>query len=315
MSGNPGQFKDFNKTANDLLTKVFPKATGANTWGLEFELKPTAYFTGSAKVTNTGGVSTGELGSEVRFSDFGVTFKGLFKTDKPTLEASWKVSDKIPVDGLSAKLHLDATDSTQTAGVSVGYEHKYLTFNGRVYLPVSTAVLDFVKQDALNRGQDTRVDVDFLATHPDHNVFIGGAAKVSFTSGERRLDEANVSVGVREGKFSPSINFSQKLNKDKETSRDVSVILAAKPSDTQYVGQIDYSLEKKTAVATLGLSYPLADGATVKAKVNTAQEVGVGYTNQISSSTQLQFGTLFKLNSEARVSVDSAFTFNLRFTQ
>ncbi len=65
---------------------------------------------------NAGGVSTGEVGADVNFSDFGVAFKGLFKTDKPTLEASWKVSDKIPVDGLSAKVHFDATDKSQTAG-------------------------------------------------------------------------------------------------------------------------------------------------------------------------------------------------------
>merc|ERR1739848_773858 len=141
MSGNPGQFRDFNKSANDLLTKVFPKKTGQNTWGIELELNPTKGNKFGAKIVNAGGVSTGEVSTEFALTDFGVKSKILFKTDKPTLEASWQVSDKIPVDGLSAKLHFDASSSSQTAVVSFAYEHKFVTLNARAYIPVSVRIL------------------------------------------------------------------------------------------------------------------------------------------------------------------------------
>ncbi len=84
-TGNPGQYKDFNKTAADLLQKVFPKKTGANTWGLELELHPTRQTAFGGKVTSVGGVSTGEVFGEFVLPDFGITNKILFRTDKVTL--------------------------------------------------------------------------------------------------------------------------------------------------------------------------------------------------------------------------------------
>jgi len=314
MSGNPGQYKDFNKTANDLLTKVFPKKTGLNTWGVELELRPTRYQTVTAKIVNAGGASTGELSSETAFTDFGVTFKGLFRTDRPTLEASWKVSEKIPVDGLSAKLHFDATDKSQTAGVSIAYEHLWATFNSRLYVPVTTAFLDFAKDIA---RQDSRLEFDLVFRHPDHPFVLGGSTKLSFpATGERRVDEAAVSLGYREGKlFAPSVNYTQAAVEGKEDTRSISVIVASQPADTQYVAQVDYELGSKKTVATVGLSYPLNDGAVLKAKLNTARLAGIGYSNQISSSTKLDFGTLFQVNTDKAVAIDAAFNFNVKFTQ
>jgi len=314
MSGNPGQFKDFNKTANELLTKVFPKKTGQNTWGFELDLKPTRYQSLTAKVVNVGGVSTGEISEEIRFADFGVTFKGLFRTDKPTLEASWKVSDKIPVDGLSAKLHFDASDKSQTTGLSLAYEHQWATFNTRVYVPVSTPILDFAKDIA---NQDTRLDVDTVLRHPDYKFVLGAAAKVSFPqAGERRVDEANVSLGYREGKlFVPSVTYSQKAVDGKEDERAVALLVSSAPSDTEYVAQVDYDMGSKKSVATIGMSYPLSDGAVIKAKLNSSKQAGVGYSNQISSSTKMDFGTLFHVNTEKNVAIDASFAFNLKFTQ
>jgi hypothetical protein len=155
-AGNPGQYKDFNKTAADLLNKVFPKKTGANTWGVEIELRPTANNTFGGKITSVGGVSTGEVSTEFALREFGLTNKILFRTDRPTLEASWKVANKIPVDGLSATVHFDATDKSQTAGVSLAYEHRYATLNARVAVPISVQLLDFAKEIS---GQDTTAEV------------------------------------------------------------------------------------------------------------------------------------------------------------
>jgi len=315
MRGNPGQFKDFNKAAADLLTKVFPKKTGANTWGIELELKPTKYQTFTSKITNTAGVSVGEASSEVNFSDFGITFKGLFRTDKPTLEASWKVSDKIPVDGLSAKVHFDATSSSQTAGLSVAYEHKWLTLNSRVYVPVSAQLLDFAREIG---PQDTLIDVDLVLRHPDYKFVLGGSTKASFpTQGERRLDESVVSLGYRDGKlFAPSITYAQRAAAaDRKETRTVSAVVVSQPAETQYVAQVDYELGSKKTVATVGFSYPLNDGAILKAKLNSDKEAGLGYTKQVSASTKLDFGTLFRINADKAVSVDAAFAFNLKFTQ
>jgi hypothetical protein len=313
MSGKPGQFKDFNKTAQDLLTKVFPKKTGANSWGLELELKPTKYQTFGSKLTNVGGVSTGEVSTEVNLSDFGVTSRFVFRTDKPTLEASWKVSDKIPVDGLSAKVHFDASSNSQTAGVSVAYEHQYLTANARVAVPVTVQILDFARD--LN-NQDTNVDLDLVLAHPDYKFVLGGSTKVSFpVTGERRLDESVVSLGYRDGKlFAPSISYTQKSG-DKEDSRAVSAVFVSQPADTQYVAQLDYQLGSKKTVATLGFAYPLNDGAILKAKFNSQKEIGIGYSKQISASTKLDFGSLFQISSDKSTSIDSAFSLNLRFTQ
>ena len=45
------------------------------------------------------------------------------------------------------------------------------------------------------------------------------------------------------------------------------------------------------------------------------QVVGLGYSKQISSSTKLDFGTLFQLNSDKNISIDAGFSLNLKFTQ
>lgn len=308
MSGNPGQFKDFNKTANDLLTKVFPAKLGeGNTYGVELELRPTKYELFTTKVTSTGTKgAVGEVGSEINLSDFGITFKSLFRTDKPTLETSWRISDKIPVDGLSAKLHFDATDKTQTAGVSVAYEHKWLTLNGRVQIPVTVQIVDFAKDLA---GQDTKLDLDFVLKHPDYKFVLGGQGKVSLPQqGDRRLDEATLSLGFREGKLvAPSLVYTQKLEKGSD-KRNLAVVVVSQPADTTYAVAAAYELGTKATAVTAGLSYPLNDGAVVKAKVNTAREVGLAYSKQLSASTKLDFGTLLALQStNDRPSVDAAF--------
>ena len=311
MPGYPGQFKDFNKSANDLLFRVFPKKTGQNVWGIELELMPTKNNKFGAKITNAGGVAVGEVSTEFALSDFGVKSKILFRTDKPTLEASWQVSDKIPVDGLSAKLHFDASSDAQTAGVSVAYAHKFLTFNARAYIPVSAQILDFATNVA---NQDTKFDLDTVFAHSDYKFVIGGSAKVSLpANGDRQLDEAVVSVGYRDGRlFAPSISFSQRGEK---ADRAVSAVFTSQPGDTQYVGQVDYELGSKKTIVTGGLSYPLIDGAIIKAKLNSEKIIGLGYSKQISASTKLDFGTLFQLNNEKNVSIDAGFQFNLKFTQ
>jgi len=312
MSVNPGQFKDFNKSANDLLDKVFPKKAGQNVWGIEVALVPNRHNKFGSKITSVGGVSQGEVSAEFALADFGVTSKVLFKTDKPTLELSWGVSDKIPVDGLSAKLHFDATNNSQTAGLSLAYVHKFLTFNSRVYIPVSAQVLDFTN-DLSN--QNTKLDVDAAFAHSDYKFVIGGSAKVSLPSnGDRQLDEAVVSVGYRDGKlFAPTLSYKQAGPK---ADRSVTGVFTSQPGDTQYVGQVDYALGSKKTTVTVGLSYPLDDGAIVKAKLNSDKVVGLGYSKQISASTKLDFGTLFQLNEgQDQKVVNAGFNFNLRFTQ
>jgi hypothetical protein len=41
----------------------------------------------------------------------------------------------------------------------------------------------------------------------------------------------------------------------------------------RYVAQVDYELGSKKTVATVGLSYPLNDGAVLKAKLNSGKLV------------------------------------------
>jgi len=314
MSGNPGQYKDFNKTAADLLNKVFPKKTGANTWGVEVELKPTANNTFGGKITSVGGVSTGEVSTEFALREFGLTNKILFRTDKPTLEASWKVANKIPVDGLSATVHFDATDKSQTAGVSLAYEHRYATLNARVAVPISVQLLDFAKEIS---GQDTTAEVDLVVAQPDYHFVAGGLAKVSIPqAGERRLDESQVSLGYRQGKaFGASVSYTQKNDPKAAEARSVSAVFASQPADTLYVAQVDYAIGSKQTVATIGFSYRLDDAAVVKAKVNSQKQVGLSYSKQITAASKVDFGSLFQINTDKAVSVDAAFSAVVRFTQ
>lgn len=75
-------------------------------------------------------------------------------------------------------MHFDATDKSQTAGVSVAYEHKYATFNARVYVPISVQLLDFAKDIA---NQDTRADLDLVFKHPDYKFVAGAQTKVELS--------------------------------------------------------------------------------------------------------------------------------------
>jgi hypothetical protein len=315
---NPGQFKDFNKTANDLLTKVFPKKGGVNSWGVELELKPTKYQTLNTKINTEGGKSTGEISAEVNVTDFGLTFKGLLNTDKPKLELSAKVSDRIPVDGLSAKLHLDSSKDAQTGGVSVAFEDQYVNLNARIFIPISTNIFDFAK-DVTNK--DTRLEADVVLAHPDYKFVLGGSEKIVFPkNGERKFEETVVTVGYRDGKlFTPSLTYAQGIKKDAEgkeiDTKAVSVVLASQPADTQYVAKLDYDVLSKKVTVSAGLSYPLDDGATVKAKLNTDKEIGLAYSRALSSSSKLDFGSLFQVNTDEKINVNSTFNFNLKFTQ
>ncbi len=232
---------------------------------------------------------------------------------QPTLEASWKVSDKIPIEGLSAKVHFDATDKSQTAGVSLAYEHKYATANARVAVPISVQLLDFSKEIG---GQDTTAEVDVVVAHPDYKFVAGGSTKVSFPqAGERRVDESQVSLGYRDGKlFGTSIAYTQKADA-KADLRSVSAMFVSQPAETLYAAQVDYAIGSKQTVATLGLSYPLNDGAIVKAKINSQKQVGVAYSKNIGAGSKLDFGTLFQINTDKAVAVDAAFSINVRFTQ
>jgi len=314
---NPGQFKDFNKTASDLLTKVFPKA-GVNSWGVELELKPTKYQTLNTKINTEGTKTTGEISAEVNVTDFGLTFKGLLNTDKPKVEFSAKVSDRIPVDGLSAKLHLDSNKDAQTGGVSVAFEDQYVNLNARIFIPISANIFDFAK-DVSNK--DTRFEADVVLTHPDYKFVVGAAEKVVFPKGgERRFEETVVTVGYRDGKlFNPSVTYTLVSKKDEQgkenDTKSVSAVLASQPADTQYVAKLDYDVLSKKVTVTAGLSYPLDDGATVKAKLNTDKEIGLAYSRALSSSSKLDFGSLFQVNTNEKISVNSSFNFSLKFTQ
>lgn len=316
MSGNPGQFSDLSKASNDLLTKIFPKSTGkGNSWGLAFEVKPTSYFTGGAKITNAGGSSTGEVNHEIDFADFGVNFKSAFKTDKPSLDLTWKVSEKLPIDGVSAKLHFNASSTSQLAGFSVAVAQEFFTLNGRVHIPVSTKFIDFVDASEI-ADQDTKLDLDFVAAHPDHKVSVGGLLKFAFPSdADRSVEQAKVTLGWKDTSFEGVLSYNQSKGSDGEDKKDISSSLFSKPADTKYVAQVDYSLDDQSTVGSFGFEYALNDGAIVKTKLDTNKNIGLAYSNQISSSTKVDFGALIAVNTTEKTSVESAFSFNLKFTQ
>ncbi len=43
--------------------------------------------------------------------------------------------------------------------------------------------------------------------------------------------------------------------------------------------------------------------------------MGLAYSKQITAASKLDFGSLFQINTEKAVSVDAAFSANVRFTQ
>jgi hypothetical protein len=316
---NPGKYSDFNKVPNDLLGKIFPKKAGENTWGVELDMKPTKYQSFNSKIISVGGKSSAEVTSDTNVTDFGLAFKTTYKTAKPSLDFSVKVSDRIPIDGLSGKVHFDASNTHQSWGLSAAYEHKYVTANGRVFLPVQTQIMDFAKD--LEKNKDKRFEGDILLTHPDYKFVAGGSSKVRFPeNGGRKTDEYAVSVGYRDGKlFNPSVTFKQVNGKDKDgkdsVTKTVTGVISSKPADAQYVAQVDYTIGTKKTSATLGCSYPLDDGATIKAKLNSNKEAGIAYSKALSSSSKLDFGTLFVLNTDDKVKVESSFNMNVKFTQ
>lgn len=318
---NPGQYKDFNKQAGDLLSKIFPKKTGSNTWGFEYELKPTNFIKTTAKLSNNGGNTGGEVSNEVTFDDFGFTLKDTFKTSDPSLDVEVKIDKELPVDGLSAKLYLNAQGgdkSSQTGGVSVGYVREQLTFNTRVYLPITKSFLNFVQEDKLAE-QDTRVDVDFVARHPDYKVFVGGQTKLSFATSkpgaERNIDSAQIKLGYRDGDINGHVGYTT-TSKDGKDEQIACFQVYTKPGETAYVADVDYNLTKKEASLQVGAEYPLNDGAVLKVKAGTDRNIGVAYKNKFSKGTELQFGSLFNVdNSGDSTQLTSAFNFNLKFTQ
>eukprot|EP00173_Palmaria_palmata_P004992 Plantae.Rhodophyta-Palmaria_palmata.ctg7972.p1 GENE.Plantae.Rhodophyta-Palmaria_palmata.ctg7972~~Plantae.Rhodophyta-Palmaria_palmata.ctg7972.p1 ORF type:complete len:320 (-),score=47.81 Plantae.Rhodophyta-Palmaria_palmata.ctg7972:35-994(-) len=316
----PPQFRDINKAANDLLTKVYPKTIGENSWGFEYELRPSSYVRSLAKIVNKGGVAAGTVESDIAFDDFGFTLNTKFGTVNPNLDLAVKLQNQ-HIEGATAKLHFNAqggVKSSQTAGASVQYKHEGLVFNARVYAPVSKSLLNFVDEGALS-DQDTKLDVNFVASHPDYRFFLGGATNISFATSkpgaERNIDNAQVSLGYRDGDLKSALSYKLS-NKDGKESRTAGFSVYTRPGETAYVADVDYDLEDKKAVLTVGAQYPLSDGAQVKAKLDTNKNIGLAYINGFSRGTELQFGTLLSVDTSGDdIAIGSSFNFNLKFRQ
>merc|ERR1712232_1523014 len=111
-------------------------------------------------------------------------------------------------------------------------------------------------------------------------------------------DEAKVSLGWRDGGLNTSLNYAQKSSDGKD-SRSVACTLYAKPSESAYVANVDYDLDNKSTVGTVGFDYALNDGAVLKYKLDTNKNVGIAYSNKISNFTNLDFGALLAINTDS----------------
>ncbi|XP_045212982.2 voltage-dependent anion-selective channel protein 2-like [Mercenaria mercenaria] len=261
----PPTYADLGKAARDLFSKGYNYGTNK----LEVKTKTDAgvKFTTKGSHNSETGKMTGELQTEYKCSDYGLTFKETWNTDN-TLSTEITIEDQL-AKGL--KLAFDTSFAPQTGKkngkVKTGYKQDYINVN---------------------------CDVDFDFSGPTingaavlgYNGFLGGY-QMAFDTSKSKLIKSNFAMGYEAGDFTLHTNVNdatefggsvhQKVNKD----MDVGVSL---------------SWTSGSNVTRFGLAskYTIDKDASINAKVNNSGQVGLGYSQNLRDGVKLTLSSLIE---------------------
>ncbi|KAF9433636.1 Mitochondrial porin [Entomortierella beljakovae] len=266
----PAPFSDFGKSANDLLGKDFPVGQ------TKFELKTVApngvTFNVLGNKDNKSGHINGEL--KTKYVDYK---NGLTVTE--TWTTGNLLTTQIELENKVAKgLKLDVTGgflpSEGKKSAKVGVHYKQLGFNTRANIDLSKGLTftgdAVVSRDGFLLGSDFSYDVS-------GSYITRFAAAAGYTAPEYSVTlHANNSFKV----FSAS--YYHRINADLEAG-----------AKAVWDSKVPADKVKAPVALEVGAKLYLDRDAFVKAKVNNAGVVGLGYTQALRKGVKVSVGGLF----------------------
>lgn len=259
----PPTYGDLGKAARDLFSKKFNY--GAQKIEVKTKSSNGVKFTSKGNNNTDTGRMSGDLTSEYKCSDHGLTLKESWTTDN-VLSTEVTIEDQL-AQGL--KLAFDTSFAPQTGKksgkVKTGYKNDYVNVN---------------------------CDVDFDFSGPTvngaavlgYNGFLGGY-QMAFDTSKSKLTKSNFSAGYAAGDFTLNTYANDAAEFGGSISQNVNDNL-----DTAV--QLSWTTGSNAVRFGLAGKYVLDKSASVSAKVNNNGQVGLAYSQDVRDGVTLTLSAL-----------------------
>lgn len=259
----PPSYSDLGKSAKDLFSKGFNY--GFQKLDVKTKTENGVKFTTKLSNNSDTGRANGELSTEYKYSDYGLSLKEKWTTDNE-LTSEVTIEDKL------------------AEGLKFTFETSFRPTTGKKNGKVKSAY----KNDYVNMN----CDVDFDFSGPTiHGAAVAGykgylaGYQMSFDTSKSKLAKSNFALGYTAGDFTlhttviDAAEFAgsvhQKVNKEVETGVNLSWTPGSNACKFDIGGK--YNLDKETSVS---------------AKVNNNGQLGFGYSQNIRDGVKLTLSSL-----------------------
>ncbi|CAD7079173.1 unnamed protein product [Hermetia illucens] len=259
----PPSYSDLGKQSRD----IFSKGYHFGLWKLDCKTKTQSgiEFSTSGHSNQDTGKVFGNLETKYKVKDYGLTFTEKWNTDN-TLYTEIAVQDQM-VEGL--KLAFEGTFAPQSG-------HK----NGKLKVAFANE----------NVKVDSDVNVDLAGPLINASAVFGyqgwlAGYQTAFDTQKSKITTNNFALGYTTGEFvlHTSVNDGQEFNGS----------IYQKCSDKLDCGvQLAWTAGSNATKFGLGAKYNLDKDACVRAKVNNASQVGLGYQQKLRDGVTLTLSTL-----------------------
>ncbi|XP_076451765.1 non-selective voltage-gated ion channel VDAC2-like [Babylonia areolata] len=261
----PPSYSDLGKAARDIFSKGYNygffklKAKTKTDSGVEFT-------TSGSSNSDTGKVS-GNLETEYKWSEYGLTFSEKWSTEN-VLDTEITIEDQL-TEGL--KITFDTSFAPQTGKksgkIKTGYKQDY--FNGNV-------------------------DVDFDFAGPTvnaaavlgYNGWLAGY-QMAFDTANSKLAKSNFAVGFTTEDFTlhTCVNDGQEFGG--------SIYQRCSP-ELETAVNLSWTSGTNATLFALGAKYTLDENSNVSCKVNNSSQIGLGYSQKLRDGVKLTLSALIE---------------------
>lgn len=261
----PPTYADLGKAARDLFSKGFNY--GFNKVEVITKTESGVKFTTKGNHNTDTGKLSGELNTEYKYNEYGLTFKETWNTDN-TLSTEITIEDQL-AKGL--KLAFDTSFAPQTGKksgkVKTGYKNDYVNLN---------------------------CDVDFDFSGPTingagvlgYNGFLGGY-QMAFDTSKSKLIKSNFAMGYEAGDFTLHTNVNDAAEFGGSVHQKVK-------DDLEMGVNLSWTSGSNVTRFGIGGKYTLDKDASISAKVNNIGQVGIGYSQNIRDGVKLTLSTMIE---------------------
>jgi len=259
----PPNYADLGKQARDLFAKNYH--FGLVKLDVKTKTPSGVEFTVNGTSNSDTGRVTASLETKYAFKDWGVTLKEKWNTDN-TLATEVSIEDQI-LQG--SKLALNTTFAPQS---------------GKKTATLKSAF----KLDYLHANAD--VDFDYVGAIVHGSAVLGyqgwlAGAQLSFDPAKSKLSKTNFALGYQNGDFVLHTN----VNDGQEFGGSVYQRVNSRLESGIHLA---WSSGNNTTRFGLGCIYKLDSDSSLRAKVNNASQVGLGFTHRLRPGISLTLNAL-----------------------